>query len=103
MRAPDGNNDSLDTRRYDLRCLRMSVLILLRGAIARYVSVHPQAVDTLEGIRDWWLSDIEPKPSDSDLEAVLEILVSEKLLMRMDMVDGAKLYGAMPQDNGHNN
>lgn len=76
----------------------MSVLILLRGAISRYVALHPQAVDTLEGIRDWWLTDIDPKPSDSDLEAVLEILVSERILVRMDIADGAKLYGAAPRE-----
>ena len=85
---------------YGLRCVRMSVLILLRGALTRYVALHPQAVDTLEGIRDWWLSDLRSKPSDKELEEALEALVSEGVLVRREMIDGAKLYGASEDAGG---
>jgi hypothetical protein len=60
-----------------------------KNAIEAYIAVHPQAMDTLEGIIEWWLTG---QRAESEIVVrVLEQLVRQGLLE--DVVTGhRKLY-----------
>lgn len=60
--------------------------------ISRYLAAYPQASDTLAGIRGWWLADAPESVIQEDLEAALERLVSQGLLVRRKLWDGTALY-----------
>ena len=60
--------------------------------IAQYVSRHPDARDTLEGIRDWWL------PSDisftaAELQQALDILTGWGWLVKQMLITQTYVYG----------
>jgi hypothetical protein len=64
---------------------------LLVAEIMAYLSRHPGAADTTEGIQRWWLAadhawDVE------ELERALARLVSEGALARRALPDGRVLY-----------
>ncbi|MBI1395869.1 MAG: hypothetical protein GC151_07800 [Betaproteobacteria bacterium] len=68
----------------------------LAESILGYVRVHPQAADTVEGIRTWWLP---ARLADATPEAVLicvERLARERRLRRRVLSDGTEIYGGLP-------
>jgi hypothetical protein len=61
--------------------------------LEQYVSLHPTAADTADGIARWWLDRAELPPLSS-VEAALEALVSRGLLSRASLPDGQAVYSA---------
>jgi hypothetical protein len=66
----------------------------LCGAIRRYVERHPDAADTAEGIRQWWISDVGRRPTAAELAEALEQLVESHALQRNRLASGAAIYSA---------
>lgn len=68
----------------------------LAAELLRYVSEHPGAADTPEGIRQWWLPKGATGCSQADVEAALEQLVRDGALGRHALPDGRVLYAVAP-------
>jgi hypothetical protein len=66
----------------------------LTRAIVGYVSAHPNASDTLEGVARWWVaSDAEHAPVDV-LQRALDLLTDRHVLTRRVLPDGRHTYAA---------
>ena len=63
----------------------------LLDAIVDYVRDHPQATDTAEGIRTWWVPDAVLS-SEAVLDQVLDALVEEGVLRRERLPGGGELF-----------
>jgi hypothetical protein len=64
---------------------------LLR-AIVRYVTAHPNASDTVEGVARWWVAaDAEQVPLDV-LRHALDLLTDRQVLTRRELRDGRHVY-----------
>lgn len=69
--------------------------------ILAYVADRPNACDTIDGIRSWWIPRQLIEHADGDVRAALELLVERGQLVRVDSVDGVDdkvLYRARPID-----
>ena len=62
----------------------------LELAILRYCADHPNAADTLDGVRRWWLAD--PTRTTGEVEAALDALVAAGLLDIRRLPDGTAIY-----------
>ena len=60
--------------------------------IARYLGEHPEAADSLEGIRQWWLPRVRLDEASAQIEAALEELCVRGIVVRRVMPDGRILY-----------
>ena len=49
-------------------------IIVIAEIIERYVAEHPQAVDTAEGIRAWWVTPRFYGASPGDVQGALDYL-----------------------------
>lgn len=63
----------------------------LREALIDYARAHPNASDTMAGIRGFWLASLRDT-SPSDLEVVVEALVDDGVLGITRLPDGTTLY-----------
>lgn len=63
-------------------------------AIADYVGNNPQAQDTLEGIIQWWLPEVEHKPRVAVIRQALDELVAGGLITAHKAKDAQILYRA---------
>jgi len=61
-------------------------------AIADYVGNNPQAQDTLEGIIQWWLPDVEHKPRLAVIKQALDELVAGGVITAHKAKDAQILY-----------
>jgi hypothetical protein len=61
--------------------------------ILRYVLEHPDAKDTLQGIRRWWLPRGGIEGNEAELEEVLKMLVARAWLTRRHTIFAQQLYG----------
>ena len=59
-------------------------------AVERYLAAHPNAADSADGVRRWWLAD--PSIPLADIEAALEALVTRGLLDVRWLLDGTAIY-----------
>jgi len=59
--------------------------------LEKYVSLHPTAADTPDGIARWWL-DRREQPALNHVEAALELLVERGVLVRRPLPDGHSIY-----------
>ena len=66
--------------------------IALAEAIVQYLADHPDAADTLVGIRQWWLGRSFPDLPDSDVGAVLADLVRAGRISLTRLADGTEIY-----------
>ncbi len=57
-----------------------------------YLTINPEAADTISGIANWWLAEERDASTDAVEEAVLE-LVDRGLMERRPTPDGAAIYG----------
>ncbi|RPI57886.1 MAG: hypothetical protein EHM55_00100 [Acidobacteria bacterium] len=65
----------------------------VRTAIMRHLDVYPDASDTVEGIRGFWLSALEDEADPSLVESVLDALVSDGVLWMRRLRDGGVIFG----------
>jgi hypothetical protein len=59
-------------------------------AIRRYCAQHPNAADTVEGVRRWWLADLVC--SREEIERALAELVARGEVAERSLADGTVLY-----------
>ena len=57
---------------------------------------HPDAKDTFDGIREWWLRGISQTVSEDTLAMAIEELESEGWLIRRDTAASKTLYHIKP-------
>jgi hypothetical protein len=67
-------------------------------AIRRYLVLHPHAVDTERGIREWWLGIDPSRSSADDVRSVLEQLVAAGEIVVLSLPDGQRAYGGAKRD-----
>ncbi|HEX5732106.1 MAG TPA: hypothetical protein VF131_04645 [Blastocatellia bacterium] len=67
--------------------------------ILAYLSSHPNAQDTIEGIMHWWLLEQDIKRSMAHIQAALAELVARNLVVEHRGPDGKVRYRvAQPED-----
>jgi hypothetical protein len=66
--------------------------------IAQYVHEHPNARDTLQGVRDWWLAGRGPLLPLDAVQAALDRLVADGCLS-VRRIPGAVTYGSAAQEH----
>jgi hypothetical protein len=70
--------------------------------LENYVSLHPTAADTPEGIARWWL-DRREQPALNHVEAALEQLVARGVLVKRLLPDGHSIYACAPRPASRRN
>ena len=60
--------------------------------IARYLTDHPGAADSVEGILNWWLARQRYADSKAEVEQALEELVKQNKVKRATLPDGTVIY-----------
>jgi hypothetical protein len=68
-------------------------IIVIAEIIERYVSEHPQAVDTAEGIRAWWVAPRFYGASPRDVQDALDYLVEFNRMKQIAIAGGLPVYG----------
>ncbi len=64
----------------------------LAEAIVRYLTDHPDAADSLRGIRQWWLGARFLDVSDTHVRSTLEDLVQARRIACTRLPDGTEVY-----------
>jgi hypothetical protein len=67
--------------------------------IERYVTKHPRAADTAEGVRAWWVGAERHDASIEDVQRALDVLVESGRLRRSILPDGAAIYSRPPPND----
>ena len=80
MPSPDASQLPGDQRR------------LLRQILA-YVTAHPEAKDTLEGIRRWWGPSGRVELSSEEIQNVLNFLVARGWVTEREVTPAPRIYG----------
>jgi hypothetical protein len=65
---------------------------IVANAIARYLSSHPKAADSVEGIRRWWLAPLRYDEAVTVVQHALDRLLAEGVVAREAMPDGRVIY-----------
>ncbi|GLR87945.1 hypothetical protein [Bradyrhizobium iriomotense] len=65
-------------------------IMLMANLIERYLSEHPEAGDTVDGIQQWWLEG--HGGSLDQLQQALDYLVENVRLSRIVLADGTVIY-----------
>jgi len=60
--------------------------------IENYVTEHPRAADTAEGIRNWWVAPACYRASREEVQAALDYLVELGRMARVVIAGGTALY-----------
>ena len=61
--------------------------------ILHYLTEHPEAKDTIQGILQWWLPGDLVEWEEGDVQAALDALVARGWLMQRQTALSQKLYG----------
>jgi len=61
-----------------------------------YLDEHPQAADTAEGVRHWWLLRRLSRYSGERVQAALNELIEKKLIGVQRVANGRTVYGRLP-------
>jgi hypothetical protein len=74
----------------------------LAREVATYLSMHPNAADTAEGIRRWWLARVLAAEATADAQigdvlSALDLLVERGVVVRRRLPGGRFIYAATPQ------
>ena len=67
----------------------------IAATILRYVLLHPNACDTLDGITDWWLPRQRCFEARADVQSALERLTASGRLEARAGADGNVVYRAV--------
>jgi hypothetical protein len=68
--------------------------MMIAQSIERYVTDHPRAADTAEGVRSWWIGGERYGDPLDDVEKALDYLVEAGRLRRTVLPDGTAIYQA---------
>lgn len=60
--------------------------------ISEYLTVHPDAKDSVEGITKWWLARQHFEDSVSKVQQALDYLESQNLIKKNIIADGRSTY-----------
>jgi hypothetical protein len=60
--------------------------------IQRYLSSHPDAADSVEGIRRWWIARLRLEESARHVQEALNRLVAQGVVIERVMPDGRAVY-----------
>ena len=60
--------------------------------ILRYLDERPEAADTADGIRQWWLRQEGVERSPADVQAALDRLVEQRRIARIDRPGMSPIY-----------
>ena len=77
-----------------------AVLSRLKDEILNYLCTHPQAADTVEGIGSWWLPQPDGEAALAGVQRALDDLVTQGLVRKTTLADGAALYANPKQPPG---
>ncbi len=66
----------------------------IADALKHYIQRSPDAADSLEGIRRWWLRPFLSDEAPELVAAAVAQLVSERLLRQMVLEDGRVIYSS---------
>ena len=73
----------------------------LAEEVLKYLTAHPDAADSAEGILRWWLPQGGEDTSPERLQRALDLLVKRRLIVERRMADGRHVYSrASHTDNG---
>lgn len=61
-------------------------------AITRYLEIHPNAADTLEGVARWWLPAAYKLKSINKVQAALDVLIEQGVIKRTKTADGKVIF-----------
>jgi Fe2+ or Zn2+ uptake regulation protein len=64
----------------------------LAAAVMQYLEEHPQAMDTFEGIAEWWVARQQVRFSLDALARVLQELAAQGLIEEMKGAGEVRLY-----------
>jgi len=73
---------------------------IISDSILQYLRRHPEAADSLEGIESWWLPRSGYSGSVESVQEVLDELVAERRIARIDLADGRTLYQGVDKVSG---
>jgi hypothetical protein len=77
----------------------------IEQAVRHYLRLHPLAVDTERGIREWWLRDSYPHCPEGDVHVAVERLLAKGELVERKLPDGHLTYAAsnaiVPSPHSH--
>ena len=62
--------------------------------VLEHLRNHPDAADSLEGVRTWWLKRHGHAPSHDVVKSALDLLISRGWLRADAAVDGRLIYSA---------
>ena len=65
---------------------------IVEDEILRYLLRRPDAADTIDGIRQWWLPQIRLDTALSDIEQALSQLVLKGKVVASALPDGSIMY-----------
>jgi hypothetical protein len=68
--------------------------------VLQYLSEHPDAADSLDGIRQWWLRRGGEGGSAADVKAALDRLVEQNLIARIDRPGMPSVYRSTRRPSG---
>lgn len=63
-------------------------------ALRTYLATRPKAIDTTQGIRNWWLADLKPPPETVEVERALRFLEAAGEVESLPFIGGAVLWSA---------
>jgi hypothetical protein len=69
----------------------------LRARVLDYLSRHPQAMDTLDGIAEWWVPLQNESIDRSELRNVLQSLTAEGLLEEIHSSSSSSTRFSLPK------
>lgn len=64
----------------------------LAEEISHYLTLHPSAADTVEGITNWWLKHIRFDESKDRVALALDYLIKIGKVSQKKLTDGTTLY-----------
>jgi len=67
-------------------------------AILRYLSRHPQAKDTLDGIATWWLLREWTERKAAEVKRAVSLLVEKKLVVELPVGGQSPCYKLNPEN-----
>ena len=74
--------------------------MVLREMVLRYLAEHPEAMDTLEGIAEWWIMREQLRVDLQRLARVLDDLTAQGILEETGVGDGRVYRLRQAEHNG---